>query len=449
MTKYSVPNNIRDELENITGLQARVLDQHFRYPKNELNRDLFNHFNTMVSELESQKDSSLSEKEIKEQATQKLENQFENFMLTLDKATKEVEKNTPSKKLNDGTKPLQANDVNYATLRSKSNLEKASGRLQKIQKNFENSFKKQKDGLKEGEKLDHEKLLYEYLAKETKLIKHTANRRIGKSNIFQFAHGTVESAIKRHTNTFKKVEGQSAAKLVHNLREHIGHKNEKREVRREQGEVVHLSAIGNALENELYKKHEISDRVLDQLDLPSILEDRFHKLSSTPISIDKAEIQKISKEVAKSIKANKKRVEVGDQAAQLIYNNAYFDRTSALRKDFKERLGKKAIERTTQKETKANNFGMKAGIAGFTLSAIGGIVKDTSGRDAMEAAYNNDPELKAKAAKRQNRKLVFAKVAGIAGVALLLDGFLNQGKYTKQILDRFKSNGNDQGPSLS
>jgi hypothetical protein len=398
-----------------------------------------------------------------ELALANLEKDWENF-------TREIEAINDSKE----DKFPNFRDLNSKKANQES-LKKLMAAISKERKWFNAEYEARK---KSGD-LDLEKLTYEYAAKEKALIDAEAKKRIEAQPVFRFFEHDLKITLKNQTYP-KGPETKVEHKRVKAAREKLGIEPGKEGLRSSPGNIVGVDKIFRELDEQIYKKLEKLGRTKYQkINLELLFEDRFyvfHQQTAPQISIDKSKIREIAEKSVKIIKSGTDKVKTGDEIAKLVMSEAHYERKNWVQKDFKNRLNEEPVDRreeerkkdakknlmetflgpsaTSKKEDKKKSKKKKTEsnvpwvtALGLTAYTAGKVARNTAQKDTLEYVHSKDKEEKKKAAKKSNAKIIFGTVLSIVGTAVLVDGLLLKGHYTRQLFNG--RNGNNNGNSRS
>lgn len=439
MSEHHLPKQPFEQLQDFSLKQRETLRDKLKYPVPTLEEDVRKYYNRLLSENQQDGELKPSKETIREATTVILE-KLQSFKLALDEL---------------GASAGIVKD-NYENLFESSISQETLTQLNDELSIEANDFIAKHETLENQNlsKSDYETkrdlLTYKYLAEKRDLMREEAEIAISDSDIFQFAQPSLETALEAASQTPEAAEEIVKATLrktpvVKSKRETDFDKKYEAQAAKNAPTIKGIDNIIEGLKGHLSPDDDVT-KVFE-----IGIRQRFTKLEDDNISISSDVLDSISGEVFLKFDGfgndPEKVIQAIDETATELYNNADFKVTHVFKNDFKSKIGK---AQTQQQDNDGAGFGLngKVAAAGIALSVAGTWASRVAQADGIESQQTkNAQEAKSLRASR-NHKLAFATVASVAATALIIDGFVLKGRFSKMIIEGAKNKLSSPSQSL-
>jgi len=423
MDKNFTPQAILTELENLINdsesKKSKALKETLQYSPSQLKQDIEKSFNQLID------GKGLSQSKAEEIVTDK----FERFTTQLENI---ANKDTPY--AGETLESLTAKVGNKDNISALHNTLEAAAKLA-VEKH-EALKLSNKDKTIDAETYDakYNKIGYEYLAAKRDAVAQNVKATIGDSAIFAFTNRRFEQALDaEYSKTYTK--DNLAETIAQDAIEHTTDRIEKSGQTIDGIKNIIERIKGNLSETGVGHDNDEARIILDAVAR------RFKRVKD--ISIDAQQLDGISGKLtvklitSDGLESPLSISSIIDDISQEIHDNANFEKTPKIQAEFKNRQGN--ISPTV--DFSLNDLGVdgKVALTGLAVSTAASWVARVAQADATESQQAKSEEEVQKRHRKRNSKLAFATVASVAGSAILFDGLITKGKYTKMIIEGAKN----------
>lgn len=416
----SLPENINKLVDALSEEQRATLTDTFNYPVETLKRDITLHFERLESTRSSKKS---------EEIEAIFAAQFKNFVTELDSYV------TGEKQPDSSYQAIAhyvTSDVSIASVLEKLSIEREQLASQYQQLKAENLDKA-------DHKAESDKLAYGYLAQKRDIIRAEVEQALGNRPLYQFANPAMEQLIDDHSDRRWNETG-TAHQITNGLIKGLEQEQlveESSVIEPRETQIRGLKEIVHTLEDKL-SDYGVDDGILKNINFSAIIQDRFRTIDENEITITDDKLSTLSGELFLKISNNEPLKDISDFVSQEIYEQANFKQSPQTQQHFDSRKGKNPQSPSPRIDLSDMGVSPAVAIAGLGIQTVGSWASRVSAADNHQLSTTTDPEKRKTLQKSRNRRLAFATVASVAGTALVFDGLIFKGKYTKQILNAAK-----------